>query len=250
MTLTSKPLAILISVILFGGIFFSNLMGWWATESSKVPAAYTEGEFAGQANPADIRGSYTFGDIEKNFAISPAILAQAFGVESDPPEAYALKNLEEQYAESPFEIGTSSVRLFVAFYNGLPLELSEDIYLPAAAVVLLQQRPLTPEQSAYLAAHTLETAPPAVEAETSDPLATDPAASEPQPTASEDRLIKGKTTFADLLAWGLTKEGIEQILGMPLPASNLVKVKDFCSENGLDFEIIKTSLQGEVDRLP
>ena len=55
-------------------------MGWWQTESTKEAAVFTSGEFAGQANPADIRGSYTFGDVEKNFGIPAALLAQAFGV--------------------------------------------------------------------------------------------------------------------------------------------------------------------------
>ena len=67
MTLTSKPLAVILFVVMFGGIAFSSAMGWWATESTKVPVTFTEGEFAGQANPADIRGSYTFGDIAKSF---------------------------------------------------------------------------------------------------------------------------------------------------------------------------------------
>ncbi len=72
MNLTSKPLAAIIFVILFGGIAFTTAMGWWQTISSKEAATYTEGEFAGQSNPADIRGSYTFGDVEKNFGIPPA----------------------------------------------------------------------------------------------------------------------------------------------------------------------------------
>ena len=78
MTLTSKPLAALVVFILFGGIFFSSLMGWWQTESTKEAATFTGGEFAGQANPADIRGSYTFGDVNKNFGVPLADLAVAF----------------------------------------------------------------------------------------------------------------------------------------------------------------------------
>ena len=38
MTLTSKPLAIIVLVILFGGILFSSGMGWWLTESTKEAA--------------------------------------------------------------------------------------------------------------------------------------------------------------------------------------------------------------------
>jgi hypothetical protein len=105
----------LIVTILFGGILFSSALGWWSTVSSKTPATYTEGEFAGQADPADIRGSYTLGDIERNFDVPMEVLAQAFAVQSDDLAAFQVKSLEEQYAESPVEIGTSSVRLFVAF---------------------------------------------------------------------------------------------------------------------------------------
>jgi hypothetical protein len=31
--------------------------------------------------------------------------------------------------------------------------------------------------------------------------------------------------------------------------SSLVKVKDHCTEKGLDFETIKTALQAEVDKI-
>ena len=59
------------------------------------------------------------------------------------------------YAGSAQEVGTASVRLFVAFYLGLPFDLSTDIYLPESAAAILGERSLTPEQAAYLAAHTL-----------------------------------------------------------------------------------------------
>ena len=82
MTLNSKSLAVIILVVLFGGILFSTAMGWWQTTSTKVAANFTEGEFAGQANPADIRGSYTFGDVEKNFGVPASLLAEAFAIPS------------------------------------------------------------------------------------------------------------------------------------------------------------------------
>jgi hypothetical protein len=45
----------------------------------------------------------------------------------------------------------------------------------------------------------------------------------------------------------VSQEVIEQVLGMPMPASPGIKVKDFCSENDLSFETIKPALQAEVD---
>jgi hypothetical protein len=246
MNLTSKPLAAIIFVILFGGIVISAALGAWQTESTKVAATFTEGEFAGLPNPADIRGSYTFGDVEKNFKVPAAILAQAFAL---PPEtdaaAFATKELESIYADLGTEIGTSSVRLFVALYTGLPFDLSTDIYLPAPAVDILKSLgTLTPEQVTYIDAHSVSLDPAA--AATSQAESTPEAEKTPE-AAATDRTVKGKTTFQEILDWGVPKEVIEQIIGGPLPATSLT-VKDYCTAQGLNFETIKPALQAEVDK--
>lgn len=257
MNLNSKTLAALLVVLLFGGILASSALGWWQTESTKEPAKFTEGEFAGQANPADIRGSYTFGDIEKAFDVSSATLAQAFGVETANPAAFPVKDLETIYAESAVEIGTASVRMFVAFYAGLPYDLAaaEESYLPQSAVdLLLAHGTLTPEQLAFLETHTVEPGaaapqPEATPAAVTTPEAAPAAEATPHATAtSEAYLIKGKTIFGDLLAWNVPQAVIEQIIGaaMPDPA---MKVKDYCTANGLDFEVIRPALQTEVDKV-
>lgn len=250
MNLTSKPLAAIIFVVLFGGIAFTTAMGWWQTMSTKEAATFTEGEFAGQANPADIRGSYTFGDVEKNFGIAPDVLAQAFKIETDDPAAFAVKNLEEIYAESEFEVGTASVRLFVAFYKGLPIDLSTDMYLTEEAAALLKERNLTPEQLTYLETHTvsISAVPPAPEADSAPAVESTPAAKSTSSEESTEKLVKGKTTFREVLDWGVSQEVIEQIMGKPMP-NPLTKIKDFCAEQGLDFETIKPALQAEVDKI-
>ncbi len=256
MTLTSKTLAALVVVILFSGIFFSSTMGWWQTTSTKEATKITSGEFAGQANPADIRGSYTFGDVEKNFGISPVVLAQAFGVQDSDPASFAVKSLEGMYSTSEQEIGTSSVRLFVAFYKGMPYDLSTDIYLLESAATILRARTLSSEQAAYLAAHTAPNSGigPAMTLQ-SPPQATPSPASQPTPMAdtsgivSTDRTVKGMTTFADVLGWGVSQATIEQVLGAPLPAAPGTKVKDYCAEKGLSFETIRPVLQAEVDKV-
>jgi len=96
MRLTSKSLGPIVVVILFGGILFTTLMGWWQTESVKEPVKYTTGELAGEYNPADIRGSYTFGDINRLFNIPLEDLRVAFGLPSDADvAAFQAKSLEE-----------------------------------------------------------------------------------------------------------------------------------------------------------
>ena len=261
MTLTSKPLSLIILVILFGGIFFTTWMGWWQTESSKVAATFETGEYAGQANPADIRGSYTFGDVEKNFRVPAVVLAEAFGILTETPASFAVKELEEMYSESGVEIGTSSVRLFVAFYMGLPFDLDSDIYLPESAATLLEERELEPERRAYLESHT---ALPGVEVETIPEVqstveqsSTALPTQEPAPTAekaatqevdSSEGTIRGKTTFQELLDWGLSQTAFEEILGAPVEDLSGT-VKDFCTANGLNFETLKPLLQAALDQL-
>ncbi len=65
---------------------------------------------------------------------------------------------------------------------------------------------------------------------------------------SEDRTIKGKTTFNDLLEWGLSKKDIEAALGMKMGARALT-VRDFCKEKEIEFSSVKTELQTKVDTL-
>ena len=248
MNLTSKPLAIIVMVLMFGGIFFSSAMGWWATESTKEPVTFTDGEFAGEANPADIRGSYTFGDIANSFDVTPEVLAQAFGITEGDPAVFAVKELEVIYADSGFEIGTASVRLFVAYYASLPFDTTDqEIYMPQSATdILLAKGNLSPEQIAYLETYTvtLGESVPAVE----PVIESTPAPAEASSTTSEEYMVKGKTVFGDLIAWGVPQETIEGLIGMSMP-DPAMSVKDFASANGLDFETLKPALQAEVDKV-
>jgi hypothetical protein len=244
MTLTSKPLAIIVLVMLFGGIFFSSAMGWWATESTKEPVTFTEGEFAGQANPVDIRGSYTFGDISNSFEVTPEVLAQAFGITEGDPAVFAVKELEAIYLDSGFEIGTNSVRLFVAYYAGLPFDTTgQEIYMPQSATdILLAKGNLTAEQVTYLEKYTVTIGEPIPAAEST------PVPAETSSTTSEEYSVKGKTTFGELITWGVSQAVIEELIGAPMPDPAMT-VKDYASANGLDFETLKPALQAEVDKV-
>jgi hypothetical protein len=260
MTLTSKPLAFIVLLVMFGGIGVSTALGWWETESTKEPAKYTEGEFAGQSNPADIRGSYTFGDIANSFDVTPETLAQAFQVTTDPSATFAVKELENIYLNSGYEVGTNSIRLFVAYYLGLPFDTTgQEIYLPKpAANILINHATLTPEQLTYVQTYTVDVKPASLLDVESDSAQSTESVSQSESTQSaseegtsseeDDYFIKGKTIFGDLIRWGVPKETIEQTIGtsMPDPA---MKVKDFALANGLDFETIKTQLQTEVDKV-
>ncbi len=251
MKLNSFSLAAIIVVLLFGGIGFTTAMNWWQTENTKIPAAYTEGEAAGQYNPADIRGSYTFGEVSELFDIPLADLQAAFRIPADAdPAAYPLKSLEAQFTDFPVEIGTASVRMFVAFYKGLPYELSADeetYLLPEASTLLKAQNKMRPDQAAYLETHTAQENPPAAEATAAPQTAESAATPAPTEHIAPDRTVTGKTTFQDLLDWGVTQETIETILGSQMPGSGTV-IKDYLAQQGLEFSTLKTQFQAEVDK--
>jgi len=271
MRLTSKTLGLLVVGFIFGGIAFSSWMGWWQTESSKEPVRFESGDAAGDYNPADIRGSYSFGDVSTLFDIPLEDLGTAFMLEDENVADVDLKELEERFADlaaAGTEIGTSSVRLFVAFYTGLPYETSEEFLLAPAMEVLKGQGNLSEERLAYIQTHVIRMS------QVVEPLnQTNIQVSEGEPSTENDEttatehipqpqnltnseeehdpdevLIKGKTTFREVLDWGLTQEEIEIVLGQAMP-SPLVSVKDVCFEKGLEFGTIKTELQTMLDEL-
>lgn len=159
MKVNSRILAITILILVFGGVGLSNILGLWRTESSKVPAKYTSSDLKNQYNPADIRGSYSLKDISSSFNIPMQDLSKAFNIEKDI-DTFKVKDLEVLYKdlkEKNIEIGTASVRYFVALYVNLPFELSEEIYLPKAAVDILESKvKLSEKDKAYINNHTVE----------------------------------------------------------------------------------------------
>jgi hypothetical protein len=243
MRISSKPLAGLIFIFIFGGILISTWMSWWQTESNKIPAKFTQGDFTGEYNPLDIRGSYTFGDIESTFGIPLDILAKAFVLPADSDVfSFQVKTLESIYSFPDKEIGANSVRLFVAFYAGLPFEITEDTYLPAQAVEILKLHgALTIDQIDYINSHSVLI---------DNTVSTEPVTEDPvEPGSSTSQYITGKTTFRDILDWGVSQPAIESILGDEMP-NPLLKIKDYCIENNLLFETIKSALQTAVDETP
>lgn len=156
MRIKSLTLAIVLLIFVFGGVFISDALGIYKTESSKVAGLIGSGESAGEKNPEDIKGSYSFEDINKNFNIDVEELAKAFEVKDvSDILAFKCKDLETYYAgRTDKEIGTDSVRLFVAFYKGIDFDMTEDIYLPSSAVEILKTKGnLNEEQLNYIENH-------------------------------------------------------------------------------------------------
>jgi len=229
-------------VVIFGGIAGTMAFNLWKTEGSKVPIKFKEGEFAGEYNPGDIRGSYSFGNISELFEIPLTELGTAFGLGAIENLADLKCNaLEAAYAnlEADVEIGTDSARVFVALYTGLPYLLSDTTYLPQPAVELLKAKAnLTEDQVAFLDTHSVDISGLRI----AEPNITE------EHEESSERIIKGKTTFKEILNWGLPRDEIEAVIGGEFPVTGMT-IRDFAIQKGLVFGNIKEQLQAKVDAL-
>ena len=238
MKIRSVQLAPVIVVAFVVGIGLTMAFNLWITESNKIPATYISGEFAGEYNPGDIRGSYSFGDIQEAFGVPVTVLSQAFGlVDEKNAASFQVKGLEESYGSLPDggEVGTDSVRLFTALYIGRPYTPEETTLLPAPALSFLKEK-LAPADLEALREKSVQLSE----------LRLEEGAVVEEHVETDERLIKGKTTFGDLLSWGLSKEEIEGVIGLPI-GSRATTVRDYLIDEGVEFSVYKTALQELVD---
>ncbi len=248
MKIKSTSLGLIIFVLIFGGIFATSALNLWSTESSKIPIKFSDGDHTGEYNPEDIRGSYSFGDISSLFNIPIDDLKEAFMLpEGTDALAFQNKNLEamyEQLKDNGKEIGNGSVKLFVALYKNLPIELDDDTYLPEPATQIIKDNNplLTNEQFSFLDTHTISID------EINESLKGIEGTQSTEENESEEMKIKGKTTFKDTLDWGISKEIIEETIDGEMP-NPVMTIRDYCTQNGLSFSTIKATLQEVLDNL-
>lgn len=226
MKLKSRYIPFFIIVILFGGVNVSKGLGIWQTESSKIPQVISSGTYAGEFDPGDIRGSYTFNDIYNSFGITPETLVEAFNIVTDNPQGFQVKELEDIYSDLEVEVGTDSVRRFTALYTGLPYESDE--ILPQQAIELLYtNNKITDSEKTGLLQNTIVlpsiTEPPSELAEESEPL------------------INGKTTVKDILSYGIAIDQFEELTGLKIDNQNSV-LRDLCQEQEISFSTVKNTL--------
>jgi ferredoxin len=152
MNLSKKFIPIFIIVFLFGGVQITSYLSLWKTERSAEPAKLTTSDNVIQYDPADIRGSHSFKEISQLYGIEEKHLIEGFKL-SDI--SVKIKDLETIYADSQVEIGTKSVRYFVALYNNIPYDKGdEEVYLPSSAVdLLLAIKTLDSNEINYLETH-------------------------------------------------------------------------------------------------
>jgi len=242
MKITSKILAPLLVAAFIIGIGGTMISGDWITTSTKEPVKYTDGDFAGQYNPGDIRGSYTFSDVEAAFGVPVSELAEAFGfAQEEDPALIQIKSFEDIYGEmEEGEVGTDSMRLFVALYKGLPYTPEDTTLLPAPALRILRDNDKIEEET------FLEWKEKSLSLTDINPERIETASEDHEETSEEEPLVKGNTLFKDVLDWGVTQEEIEEILTMEMGPKTM-SIRSFCMEQGIEFSTVKTALQSLVD---
>jgi len=96
MKIKNRHMGLIVLIVIFGGIAMTMAFNLWTTEGGNgngsgsgqgtegvlVPVTFKVGEFAGEYNPADIRGSYSFGHISELWEIPLTELGTAFGLEA------------------------------------------------------------------------------------------------------------------------------------------------------------------------
>ncbi len=237
-----KWAAVLVLLLTFGGIYLADMLGYWQTTSNQDLLLVGEGDEVGLADPEAIRGSTTFLDIEQSFLIPSATLATAFNLPSENPGSLKAMDVSEFYEVlgEEVELGTGSVKLFVALYTDVPHGELEN--LPSTAVDVLKENgrwseSLEEEISAYI----IEVNPiSSVEDESDEGLVvSEENESSVLPSALE---IAGQTTVKDVVDAGVPLETVEDILGIKVDQVNL-SIKTIAEQNDLSFGTVKEALQ-------
>jgi hypothetical protein len=227
---STNKVGLLTAGILVAGILLSVALGLWNTSSSKQPALIKSGDFAGLANPADIRGSYTYRDVLKSFTIPETVILQAFQSSSLDERLGDLETLWASVIPEGMEVGTDSIRLFVSLYTGIPYEAEETTLLPKSAIDVLISEGRNTDLNFERYTRDAVSLPAGL-------------ATQPVPVQSKEQTtafaFTGKTTLGELLDAGYAQEDIEAILG---PMKKTDAIKTIAEDQGLNFSDVKAKI--------
>jgi hypothetical protein len=196
-------------------VFFGTILGFQAAGVWSISGKVTSGGNAVQPSAEDvntIKGWMTLDQIATTYTVPLPELLQQFELPANTPPTTAIKDLES------------------------------DLFSVTNLRTWLQARGTLSSGTAH------ETPPtPAVPAPTSTPPAVIETAA-PTEHVAPVKTVTGKTTFQELLDWGVSKEAIQKVIGSELPEPSTV-VKDYITGKGMEFPTIKAALQAEVDKV-
>ncbi len=206
---------VFVVVIFLGTILGFQAVGIWSVSGKITSSGEAVQPIASDVN--SIKGWMTLEQISTTFDVPVADILLQFELPADTAPSTDIKDLETEL----FSI--TNLRAWLQSRTKSAYPVSETPAPAPRATPLLVETAI-PEQKE----------PEAIPAATEHVLA--------------DMTLTGKTTFQELLDWGVPEETIQQIIGGDLPALSTV-IKDYVTGQGLEFSSIKTALQAEIDQL-
>ncbi|OPL07575.1 MAG: hypothetical protein AVO33_04565 [delta proteobacterium ML8_F1] len=242
MKMKSGTMVIILLLVIFGGILLAEQLGLWVTQNDQISSGGNSGqgrEVVLVPDPSEIRGSTTFASLLESFPIDQSVLYAAFMIpETMDPALLRSGDLESLFEETSIEIGNESMKIFIALYMGLDIELEATGFPQAAVDLILKKQPeLDDAIRSYLEENTVDARPlenPEIEVEDHE--------AEAEENSLELIQISGSTLFGDLLEMGLTVEGLEDLFGEAYPGDQ-VRVKDYIESLGLEYSTVKKSIE-------
>ena len=206
---------VLVLAVFFGIILGFQAAGVWSISGKVDASGAAIAPSAGDVNT--IKGWMTLDQISTTFNVPLAELFSQFSIPADTPATTAIKDLESE----TFDTTLLRTWLESRVQGGSAPVVTATLSPAATTAVLVQETP---------AAAPVEITPGATQHVA--PIGT----------------VTGKTTFQELLDWGVTKEAIQKAIGGDIPTSITI-IKDYVTGKGLEFTAVKTLLQAEVDKL-
>jgi hypothetical protein len=200
---------VFVLVIFLGVILGFQAAGIWSVSGKTTGDGQAVQPAADDVNT--IKGWMTLEQIVTIYNVPLADLLAQFNLPADTPVSTAIKDLESD------TFSVTELRAWLVSRQG-PAE-------PEATAIPVQPATATP---IVLPTEGIAT-----------PLPTEHVAPE--------KTITGKTTFQELLDWGVPEDAIRQVIGGDLPALSTV-IKDYVTQQGTEFSSVKTALQIEVDK--
>jgi hypothetical protein len=205
---------IFVLVVFLGTILGFQTAGVWSVSGKISSNGEAVQPIASDVN--SIKGWMTLEQISMTFNVPVKDILKQFELPADTAPSTAIKDLETQV------FSVTNLRNWL-----------QNRTEPAPA--LIETQVSTPQ----VTLSPVETNAPALVEPTLTPAATE------HITAA--KTVTGKTTFQELLDWGVPEEAIQQIIGGKLPALSTV-IKDYITGKGLEFSSMKAALQVEVDK--
>lgn len=202
----------LVLVIFLGAIFGFRLAGIWSVSGKVTSSGEAVQPLSDDTDT--IKGWMTLEQITAVYDVSLEDLLTQFNLPEDTPASTAIKDLESE------EFSVTGLRDWLQSLKTSTQPTETQVSLPVTPM---------PGFTATLVPAQLETTPL------------------PSEHIAIDKTVTGKTTFQDLLDWGVPAETIELIIGGELPALDTL-IKDYVTQQGIQFSTIKAAIQVEVDK--